>query len=111
MNISYNGFNAKTLTITCDESVAEGMAVTIREDGSVYPCGEDDSFCGYAVNVRGGYAGVQFSGFVKMKSAGEIAPGMKKLGVDAEGNITEKDTGRECIVIINYPDGTVGFIL
>lgn len=110
MNISYNGYEVSTLTMVCDETVKQGMAVTVKEDGIVYPCGEDDSFCGYAVNVRCGYAGVQFSGFVKMSAATEITPGMNKLGVNANGEITEKDTGRECIVIMNYPDSTVGFI-
>lgn len=110
MNIAYNGYCEASLTMLCDETLEQGMAVTIKEDGMAYPCKEGDSFCGYAVNVRNKYAGVQFSGFVRMKSAGEILPGMKKLSVNKNGEITEAEEGRECVVIMNYDDQTVGFI-
>ncbi len=110
MNIAYNGYNENLLTMPCDSALEQGMAVTVKEDGKAYPCMEGDVFCGFAASVRGNYAGVQFSGFVRMKADGEIPAGMKKLTVGAEGRITEGAEGRECIVLENYEDQTVGFI-
>ena len=110
MNVSYNGFMENTLTMEADATLEAGVAVTVGEDGKVYPCKEGDALCGYAVNVREGYACVQLAGFVSMKRAGNILPGMRKLSADAEGRVCENAQGRECLVLAN--DGeNVGFIL
>lgn len=110
MNISYNGFGENALTMECDSSLTAGMAVTVKEDGKAYPCSEDDAICGYAVNVRENYAAVQLTGFVNMKSEGNIKPGLKKLSVNAEGKITENSAGREFLVLCADGENT-GFIL
>jgi len=110
MNVSYMGYNEAVLTLEADSTLEAGMAVTVKEDGKAHPCLEGDALCGYAVNVREGYAAVQLQGFVNMPSQEEIAPGMKKLSVNAQGQVFEDAQGRECLVLSSDGEYT-GFIL
>lgn len=110
MNVSYNGFGENILTMECDEGLKAGMLVTIKDDGKVYGATQGDVICGYAVNVREGYAAVQVEGFVNVSSEGEVKPGMKKLSVTADGKLTEDAQGREFLVLSTDGEYT-GFIL
>ncbi len=66
--------------------------------------------CGVCVSVRGGYAVVQLSGYVKVKSDKKIAVGYKKLSATAAGGVSVTTTGREYLVL-DSTDTSVGFIL
>lgn len=66
--------------------------------------------CGVCVSVRGGYAVVQLSGYVKVKSDKKIAIGYKKFSATADGGVSVTTTGREYLVL-DSTDTSVGFIL
>ena len=110
MNTSYMGFNENVMTVEADENLKAGDIVTINTQGVATPAKEGDAICGYCTNAREGFAAVQFTGFVKAKCAGAVTAGMKKLGVDAQGRITEDAQGRELLVMCADTD-SVGFIL
>lgn len=62
------------------------------------------------VCVRGGYAVVQLSGYVKVKSDKKIGVGYKKLSATADGGVSVTTAGREYLVL-DSTDTSAGFIL
>lgn len=110
MNVSFNGFNENTITMEASSVLKAGDLVTVSAQGVACPCKEGDAICGYAVNVRDGYAAVQVAGFVKVQGASTVTAGLKKLSVDTNGKVAEDAQGREFLVLCADTDG-VGFIL
>lgn len=79
MNVNFNGFGENAATFIADETLTEaGVPVKMKDNGTVAKCGASENFCGVCVSVRGGYAVVQLSGYVKVKSDKKIAIGYKK---------------------------------
>ena len=110
MNVSYNGFGENILTMECDEGLKAGVLVTLKDDGKVYGAKDGDAICGYAVNVREGYAAVKLAGYAELPVESAVNVGFVKLSA-ASGTALKEDTnGRECLVVSSGTD-TIGVIL
>ncbi len=69
MNVNFNGFGENAATFIADKTITEaGVPVKMKDNGTVAKCDASENFCGVCVSVRGGYAVVQLSGYVKVKS-------------------------------------------
>lgn len=80
MNVNFNGFGENAATFIADKTITEaGVPVKMKDNGTVAKCDASESFCGVCVSVRGGYAVVQLSGYVKVKSDKKIAVGYKSF--------------------------------
>lgn len=111
MNLSFNGFNENTLTFEAEDTLTQaGVAVKITAEGKVAPCEEGDKICGYAVNVREGYAAVQLKGFAAFPKEGDITPGWQTIAATASGKVTVSESGTEMLVVAVDAD-TAGIIL
>lgn len=79
MNVNFNGFGENAATFIADGTLTEaGVPVKMKDNGTVAKCGANENFCGMCVSVRGGYAVVQLSGYVTVKSDKKIGVGYKK---------------------------------
>lgn len=111
MNVNFNGFGENAATFIADKTLTEaGVPVKMKDNGTVAKCDASENFCGVCVSVRGGYAVVQLSGYVKVKSDKKITVGYKKLSATADGGMSVTTTGREYLVL-DSTDTSVGFIL
>ena len=110
MNVNFNGFGENAATFIADGTLTEAVPVKMKDNGTVAKCDASENFCGVCVSVRGGYAVVQLSGYVKVKSDKKIAVGYKKLSATADGGVSVTTTGREYLVL-DSTDTSVGFIL
>ena len=68
--ISFEGIGQQVATFEAAAGVTAGHVVKMADNGKVSKCSEGDDFCGVALNVRGGCAGVQLRGFVTLNCAG-----------------------------------------
>lgn len=111
MNVNFNGYGENAATFIADASVdGAGIPVKVTDNGTVSKCSAGDNFCGVCLGVRNGYAVVQLSGYVRVKTDKKIAVGYKKLSAAADGAVSVTTTGRECLVI-DSDDTSAGFIL
>ena len=68
MNVNFNGYGENAATFIADKTLTEaGVPVKMKDNGTVAKCDASENFCGVCVSVRGGYAVVQLSGYVKVK--------------------------------------------
>ncbi len=111
MNVNFNGYNENTATFIADSSLTEtGVPVKISADGTVAKCAKNDLFCGVCTGLRAGYATVQLTGYVTVKTAAKVAVGYKKLAAGENGAVAEYASGREYLVL-DSTDTSAGFIL
>lgn len=111
--MDFKGFGENVLTFKCDSAVKVGDTVKMKSSGTVTSAADSDNFSGICLNVRGGYAAVQMSGYSNMKYSG-TAPtvGYSKLASAGTGAVKTSTTGREYLVIsVDTTNSTVGFIL
>lgn len=113
MSISVNGFNEKTLTFKAEKTVKAGTPVKISKNDTVAACATGNAICGVAVNVDGGYAGVQLQGFVTLKYTGPAPSlGLSLLAADGTGGVKTADAGKKYIITnVNTEKTTVSFML
>lgn len=111
MNVNFNGLEENVVTFEADSTVTQaGMLVKMKASGTVEACSAGDSFCGVAVNVRDGYAGVLVKGYVSCPANAEISVGYQKLACSDVSTVSQNESGREYLVI-DSDENTVGFIL
>lgn len=111
MNVNFNGYNENVATFVADSKLkTAGVPVKISADGTVTVCASGDKFCGICVAVRDGYAAVQLSGYVTVKTSAKLALGFTKLAAGASGVVAASDSGREHLVI-NSTASEAGIIL
>lgn len=113
MNVSFSGFNEKSITFNCTEYVETGAAVKVSENGTVVPCANGDVFCGIVTDVRSDCATVQLEGYIRTPYSGSApALGYTALTADGNGGVCANDDGRSYLVTdVDTTDGTVGFML
>ncbi len=101
MNVNFNGYGENVATFIADSTLNEaGVPVKITADGTVGLCSANDTFCGICVGLRDGYASVQLSGYVKVKTTAKLSLGFVKLAALANGKVgTNTTNGREKLVI------------
>ena len=85
--ISFDGIGQELVTFEAASGVTAGHVVKLTDNGKVAKCDAGDAFCGAALNVRGGYAGVQLRGFVTLKCAGSETVGYNSLVADGSGGV------------------------
>lgn len=111
MKVNFNGYNENVATFVADSKLTTaGVPVKISADGTVAACASGDNFCGICVAVRDGYAAVQLSGYVTVKTGAKLALGYTKLVAGASGVIAANTSGREHLVI-NSTASEAGIIL
>lgn len=111
MNVNFNGYNENVATFVADGKLkTAGVPVKISADGTVAACSSGDKFCGFCVAVRDGYAAVQLSGYVTVKTGTKLALGYTKLAAGTNGAVAANESGREHLVI-NSTANEAGIIL
>ena len=103
MDICFEGIGQMVATFAAREELAPGMAVTLKDSGTV-DLGKEGGgpLCGVTVGTaRGGAVAVQIGGVVKVKYSGaKPAVGWQELACDGEGNVTaDGQNGVNCLVL------------
>lgn len=83
--VSFEDIGMVTATFTAREDVKSGQVVKITGNGEVGACADGDAFCGLALSVRSGFAGVQVKGFACVPTSGTVTLGRVKLAADGAG--------------------------
>ncbi len=111
MNLSFNGFNENVLTFEADSTLTKaGVPVKFTQDGKVAPCAAGDRICGFAVNVREGYAAVQLKGYVQTMVQGTLGFGWQTVAAAENGRITADSDGTQ-VLVVTVDNDTAGIIL
>ena len=96
MDICFEGIGQVVATFwTEDETLEAGMAVTLKDSGTVGLSSKDNALCGVTVGAaRGGAVAVQIGGVVKVGCADdEPELGWQELVCDGDGGV--KTVGEE----------------
>jgi len=99
MKVNFNGFNEKTATLACDNTVQAGKPVTLSENGTVTAAASGSVPAGIAKAVREGYAAVQLHGYVTVPYSGTLTLGLCNVQADSAGGIAKNTAGRAAIVL------------
>ena len=99
MDICFEGVGQVAATFQVKEKDGEdlqtGMAVTLKDSGTVELGANGDEVCGVLLgNVRGGTAAVQISGVAKVGYSGDDPNvGWQELACDGTGKLTRPGSG------------------
>ena len=110
MNVDFKGYGENVATFIATSAVKDGDLVKISEYFTVAPCAANDEIAGVCVGVSDGYAAVQLSGYVEVKSNKKIALGYTSVAAASATQATTSATARKYNVIYST-DTKVGFIL
>lgn len=115
MKVSFEGIGETVATFEAETegatAVKPGAAVTLSGNGKVCACTKDKEIpVGVALGVRGGYASVQTSGYVKLPCAAALTVGYQHVAMNTDGKLAVLATGRGCVVT-DVEDGVCGVIL
>ena len=104
MDICFEGIGQMVATFAAREALTPGMAVTLKDSGTVELGGEGGSpLCGVTVGAeRNGAVAVQIGGVVKAGYPEGKTPsvGWQKLVCDGEGKVsTGGESGVNCLVL------------
>ena len=99
--ISFDGIGQELVTFEAASGVTAGHVVKMADNGKVSKCSEGDDFCGVALNVRNGYAGVQLRGFVTLKCAGSETVGYNSLVADGSGGVKKATSGGVNVLVVS----------
>ncbi|MDU7338437.1 MAG: hypothetical protein E7L17_10030 [Clostridium sp.] len=113
MKVELNGFGEKMVTFEAAQGIAAGMPVMMSANGKVAPCAAGKLFCGIAGNVRGEFAAVQLSGYVKVPYSGTApAVGYQSFSGDGTGKVKVDSAGRPLLVVdVDTATAVCGIIL
>ena len=103
MDICFEGIGQMVATFAAKENLAPGMAVTLKESGTVGLGGGNSPLCGVTVGAaRGGAVAVQIGGIVKVGYSDSTEPtvGYAALACDDKGQVTTGGgDGVNCLVL------------
>ena len=99
--ISFDGIGQELVTFEAASGVAAGHVVKLADNGKGAKRGAGDAFCGAALNVRNGYAGVQLRGFVTLSCAGSETVGYNSLVADGSGGVKKATTGGVNVLVVS----------
>lgn len=114
MELSFNGFGEDAATFAAQTDVTAGAPVKMTANGTVGACAAGDSFCGVALNTRGGYAAVQLCGYAVLPYDGTApAVGWQTLSAAAGGKLQTAATGGRQMLVVDVDTAakTCGIIL
>lgn len=113
LTVSLKGFNEKTATFKVSGALTAGEPVAMADNCTVKACGSGEAVAGVAVNVKGGYACVQLSGYAEIPYSG-TAPsvGFKVLAGDGKKGASVSQQGRSALVVnVDTDNSVMGIIL
>ena len=103
MEICFEGIGQMVATFAAKEELTPGVAVTLKESGTVGLGSKSNPLCGVTVGAeRNGAVAVQIGGVVKVGYSDGEAPGVgwQELACDGEGNVTTDGAdGVSCLVL------------
>jgi len=111
MKVSFNGYDEKMITFACNETVKKGSLVKLTQNGEVAACEDGDNFVGVAVNVRGGYAGVQMGGYISVPVSGSAALGFQKLSAASGSAVKIAASGGREHLVLDVSEGFAGILI
>lgn len=111
MKVSFNGYDEKMITFSCNETVKKGSLVKLTQNGEVAACEDGDDFVGIAANVRGGFAGVQTCGYVCVPVSGSVALGFQKLSAASGTAVKAAESGGREHLVLDVSDGNAGILI
>jgi len=113
MSISFKGFGEKAATFKAGEGLTAGVPVKAATTYTALPCAAGDLFCGVSLNVDGGYAAVQLSGFAVLPYTGTApSAGYNALAADGSGGVKVLEGGRVLLVVhVDETAKTVGVMM
>lgn len=100
MKVSFQGIGEQIATFEAAEGVQPGKPVKLSANGTVALCAAGDTPCGVAVNVRGGFAGVQLSGFAELPYTGTLNLGRQSIVADANGAVKAATSGGVPVLVV-----------
>ncbi len=115
MNVAMNGINENVVTFeavtTGDTAVAMGGMVKLCGNGKVCAvAAAGDTPIGVVCGIRGDYAAVQITGYVKMPCAANLTVGWHHLAINSSKQVAEVSGGR-CALVTDVSSGVCGAIL
>lgn len=117
MNTAFEGIGTTVATFMAQTEgagkVTAGEPVVMSDSGKVCACTvEGDVPAGVALSVRGEYAAVQISGYVKLPCAAGLTVGFQDVSVDGDGKLQTDVDGRGALVVdVDAAAGVCGVIL
>ena len=111
MDICFEGIGQMVATFATNatkEALTPGMAVTLKESGTVGLGGGNDAVCGVTIGAeRGGAVAVQIGGVVKVRYSDSAAPtvGYAALTCDGEGKVTTNGEGGVSYLVLAADEG------
>ena len=106
--VSFAGIGEVMATFYAGEDVKAGHVVKLGGDSTVAACADGEGFCGVAVSVKEGCAGVQVEGFADLScSDSGVAVGRVALAADGSGGVKKAAGGQEYWVVANDGAGTI----
>ena len=102
MDICFEGIGQMVATFAAQEALTPGMAVTLKDSGTVDLGSKGDALCGVTVGAeRNGAVAVQIGGVVKVGYPDENLPavGWNALTCDGEGKVAVAESGASCLVL------------
>ena len=99
--VSFEDIGMVTATFTAREDVKTGQVVKITGNGEVGACADGDAFCGLALSVRSGFAGVQVKGFACVPTSGTVTLGRVKLAADGAGGVKPASAGGTEVLVVS----------
>lgn len=110
MNVSFDGYNANSLTFEAADTVSVGTPVAMSDNGKVTAA--SSAFCGVCTALKNGYASVQLDGYVRLPYTGSVTIGYKKLAAENGKVKVDNTNGKEYLVLdVNSDTHTLGIIL
>lgn len=111
MKVAFNGYDEKIITFSCDATVGKGTLVKLSQNGEITACLDGDDFIGVAVNVRGGFAGVQTGGYACVPVSGSVAVGFQKLSAAGATAAKTAATGGREHLVLDVSDDSAGILI
>lgn len=110
--VAFDGIGETVATFYTEGTVTAGEVVKVSDDSSVSACASGDRFCGVAVSVKDGCAGVQVKGFARVSSAdSSITAGYVNLEADGNGGVQKAANGGDEYLVIAADTDSVIILL
>lgn len=116
MKVSFEGIGEGVATFEAETTgagaVVPGKAVTVSGNGKVSACTKaGDIPAGVALSVRGDFAAVQVSGYVKLPCDSSLPLGWQAVAMDSAGKLTAAGSGGRQLLVVDTDGGECGVIL
>ncbi len=114
MAIAFNGLNESLATFQAGEALTVGAPVKSSANQEVTDCAAGNVMLGVCREKFGSYAGVQLTGYVKLKYTGTApAVGYTQLAADGSGGVKTVGSGGKFynVLEVDSVNASVGLLL